>query len=260
MQTTGRNLPARIVLHGVEGVGKTTFAAHAGDVLFAMMRGETGVETLIDAGQLPGMSHTEELTTWEQLLGLVDQLTEKEHSYKNLVIDSAGPAERLCHEMVCARDYKSDWGERGFMGYMRGYETSLTEWLDLLQRLDKMRTARRVRPILIAHTKVATFKNPEGPDYDRYTIDLHHKTWGITAKWADMILFANYYTVVDESGSRAKGTGGSERILYTQRTAAWDAKNRHGLPQEIPMGDSGGEAWHHFIEAIKQGRNNGKEA
>lgn len=256
----GRGLPARIVLHGVEGIGKTSWAANAGDVLVAMVRGETGVETLIDAGQLDAVAHTAELSQWSQVLGLVDQLTVDDHPYKTLVIDSAGPVERLCHEAVCAKHFNGDWTDKGFMGYMRGYEVSLADWLDLLQRLDKLRVERHVRPILIAHTAVKTFKNPEGPDFDRYTVDLHAKTWGLTHKWADMVLFANYFTVVDESGSRAKGKGGTERILYTQRSAAWDAKNRHGLPEEIDMGDSGAEAWGNFVKAIADGRNNGKGA
>jgi hypothetical protein len=141
---------------------------------------------------------------------------------------------------------------------MRGFEVSLAEWLMLLNSLDQLRRERKMRPIIIGHTKVSTFKNPEGADYDRYVVDVHHKTWGQTLKWADMVLFANYFTVVDEQASatknKGKGKGGTERIIYTQRSAAWDAKNRHGLPEEIPMGDSAAEAWQNFVQAIKEAK------
>ena len=35
--------------------------------------------------------------------------------------------------------------------------------------------------------------------------------------------------------SKAKGVGGQERIVHTQRSAGWDAKNRYGLPDEMPF-------------------------
>jgi hypothetical protein len=259
ISSAGRGLPARIILHGVEAIGKTSWAAQADRPLFAMVRGETGIETLIDAGQVKAVAHTPEIERWTDLLNLVDTLRTEKHNYGTLVIDSMTTAERVCHEYVCAQHYGNDWSERGFLGYMRGYDTSVSEWLKLLNGLDQLRRERKVRPIIIGHTKIATFKNPEGADYDRYVVDVHHKTWSQTLKWSDMVLFANYYTVVDEQATstknKGKGKGGTERIIYTQRTAAWDAKNRHGLPEEISMGESAAEGWQHFLDAITTARN-----
>ena len=85
---------------------------------------------------------------------------------------------------------------------------------------------------------------------------MHHKTWGLTHKWADMVLFANFFVDTVKDGSRVKGIGGQERYLYTERHAAYDAKNRHGLPSEISMGRSGKEAWTNFVGSLR----NGKEA
>ncbi len=113
-----------------------------------------------------------------------------------------------------------------------------------------------MRVILLGHSQVRPFKNPYGEDYDRYVPDVHHKTWNLTHKWADMVLFANYFIVVDkQKGGRAKGHGGQERIMYTEFHAAYEAKNRYGLPAEISMGGSGTEAWGNLIEAIKGGSN-----
>ena len=51
-----------------------------------------------------------------------------------------------------------------------------------------------------------------------------------------MLLFANYQTIVEKSGSspnaKNKATGG-KRVLYTTHHACWDAKNRFGLPDEV---------------------------
>ena len=47
--------------------------------------------------------------------------------------------------------------------------------------------------------------------------------------------------------------------MYTERSAAYDAKNRLGLPGEIEMGNSAAEAWAEFMAAIKAGREIQKE-
>ena len=52
-----------------------------------------------------------------------------------------------------------------------------------------------------------------------------------------MVLFANYKTLsvaVDKDGKKHKAQG-SRRVLYTSHHACWDAKNRHGLPEELPL-------------------------
>ena len=41
--------------------------------------------------------------------------------------------------------------------------------------------------------------------------------------------------LVEGADGRMKATGGKTRVLYSERSAAWDAKNRYGLPEEMPM-------------------------
>lgn len=249
--TQGPGLPSRVVLHGVEGVGKTSFAAAAPSPVFGMARGETGLETLIDSGQLGETPHFPEWQTWQEVLGSIRSLVAEPHEFKTLVIDTLNGVERLCHEFVCQRDYNGVWGKQGFTSYMQGYEVALGDWREFLGLLDELRAKRRMGIVCLTHTKVSTFKNPEGADFDRYQPDMHAKTWSLTHKWADMVLFANYHTVVVEDGARHKGRGGQDRIIYTTRHAAYDAKNRAGLPEEIDMGTSGREAWGNFMQAVK---------
>ena len=52
-----------------------------------------------------------------------------------------------------------------------------------------------------------------------------------------MVLFLNYKTysvATDDKGKKHKGQGGV-RTIYANHHPAWDAKNRHGLPDEFPM-------------------------
>lgn len=260
IQTSGNGLPNRYVLHGREGWGKTSFGAMMPHPLFIQTRGETGLETLISAGQLPEIPHLPEITDWKEFMDALAWVRENDHGYKTLVLDALNGAERLCHELVCHRDFNDDWTDKGFMGYMRGYEVALADWRLFLSLLDSIRVERHMTIMLLCHTKVATFKNPEGADYDRFQPELTPRTWALTHKWADCVLFGNFEAVVGQISENRK-TGAQKgkamaqnRIMLTESHAAYDAKNRLGLDSEIEMGDSPQEAWANFKAAVLRGR------
>lgn len=257
----GAGLPNRYIIHAVEGFGKTSLGAQFPKPIFMETRGETGLETLIDAGQLPDVPHFPEIQTWEELTSGIDALLTEDHDYKTLSIDTLNGAERLCHEFVCARDFEGDWTDRGFASYQKGPEVALSEWRILLSKLDRLRVERKMTIVCLCHTKVAAFRNPEGADYDRYQPDVDKRTWSLTHKWSDVVLFGNFDTTITavkenkKTGEqKGKGAGGQQRIIYTVRHAAYDAKNRLGLAAEIEMGDSPAEAWQNFVAAVKAGR------
>lgn len=254
IRTKGQQLPSRMIVHGVEGVGKTSFAANAPAPIVLMSKGETGLETLIDNRQLAETPHFPECMSWSDALGSVESLLTEEHPHKTLVIDTINGLERLCHEHVCQRDYNGDWGKSGFTSYMQGYDVACADWRVLLALLDRLREEKRMGIIGLCHTKVTAFRNPEGADFDRFQPAVHAKTWELTHRWADTVLFANYYVATEKQDGRNKGKGGQNRVLYTVRHAAYDAKNRAGLPEEIEMGETGKEAWDNFISAVKAGR------
>lgn len=257
--SAGRGLPPRIILHGVEGIGKTSFGAKAPKPIVLMGRGETGLETLIDSGQLGDTPHFPEINSWGELLACVNELEKSDHDFKTVVMDTLGIFERLNHEDVCQKSFGNDWSDKGFMGYQRGFEVSLGPWREFLLSIDRLREQRKMLFIGLCHTKVFNFKNPEGSDYDRYVPAVHKTTWEVTSRWADIILFANYETFTkEEKTGRSKGVGGKDRILYTERTAAFDAKHRHGLPAELEMGNNSQESWSKFQEAMVEAKKGSK--
>src|SRR5207253_9162846 len=118
-----------------------------------------------------------------------------------------------------------DWSSYGFWGYMRGPKIAVADVIDFLANLDVLRDSG-MSILLLCHTNVTPFRNPEGADYDRYTPALDVKnTWPECHKWADMILFgARPTTVVKARNNDTKGKaqGGQQRILYTDPSAAYD--------------------------------------
>ena len=257
LQRETKHRPAAIVIYGPPGIGKTSVGAAAPNPVFLVDSQEDGINTLKASRLLPAdIPVIPPCQTWADVLSALDSLTTGKHEFGTLVIDTLGGLERLLYDYVCADQYEGKWGDKGFASFARGYEASLPLWRELLNKLDRLRIDRNMRVIALAHSIVKPFKNPEGEDFDRYVVDMHHKMWSVTHKWADAILFANYYVEAqkERGAARAKGRGGQARFFNTEFSAAYDAKNRHGLPPSIPMGDSGAEAWANLVNEIKAAR------
>ena len=222
----------KVVLYGPEGIGKTTFAMGFPDPLFCDTEG--GSEHL-DVARTPAP------TSWTMLLGIVREVIAQPSLCKTFVLDTADWAERLCVKHVC--DVYKQQSVEGF-GYGKGYVYVYEEFGKLLDLLTELRN-KGVHPLLTAHSQLRKFEQPdEMGSYDRYELKLSKKTGACIAdmikEWSDLLLFANYKTMVvnvDGQGAtkgRNKAQGG-KRVMYATHTPSWDAKNRHGLPDELPF-------------------------
>jgi len=238
--------PPRLIVVGVEGWGKTTLGALAPDPAIVQIRGETGYDTLLGAGLVPAVPCIT-ANSWPVLLAAFKREAESESPHKTYVTDALGGAETLCHEFVCDRDFNGDWGEKGFASFQKGYDVAVPEWISFLDTLDALHQ-RGSMIILLSHANVVNFKNPLGEDFDRYAAALHKKTWAPTRKWADAIFFATYRTLThdrDAQGrkTQAKGIGGTQRVIFTERRDAFDAKNRYSMPPELDVPDGVEHLW-----------------
>ena len=135
-------------------------------------------------------------------------------------------------------------------------------WRKVISLLQELRDKRGMMVILVAHAKVERFEDPENAAYDRYTPRLHKHAASLIAEWVDAVLFANKkFRVTKENagfnGERAIaapiGADGGERIIRTVGSPACIAKNRYGLPSEIPL------SWQAFIEAYTKIEENHHE-
>ncbi len=250
--TKSRGLPSRMVIHGLPGVGKTLMSSFSESAIFVPAEMEQGIERLMDSGVLERAAFTPECRSWSHLLEIIDTLTREDHEYKTFVGDVVDGYASMCADHVCARDFGNK--RKAFTAWGEGPKVTASEWGCLLKALDRLREIKKMRIILLSHTGVEKFKNPEGADYLRYVPDMHSDIWAKSFGWSDIAIFANFLTVVKDEGGKFTGAGGSERYLYTTRTAAWDAKNAANLPDSIPMGSNGQEAWSNFTAAMQAAR------
>lgn len=248
-----RQLGERIVSLGVEGIGKTSLVAYAPNPLIVMCGNETGYEKLMNNNRVPEVDALH-VTEWDELLASLNEIHADGTKYGVIAIDALGGAERMCHEKVCNAQFNGVWGEKGFQGFQRGFDVSVTEWLRLLGVLDKFHEAG-THVVLLSHIQVRPFKNPMGDDYDQYKADVHHKTWAATHRWADHVFFMQFKSIIEEvNANRHKGKGKTDRMLYTERRDAFDAKNRAGMPEVIALPDDPSQMWHTLDYYMKGGQ------
>ena len=219
----------KIVIYGPEGIGKSTFATQFPNVVFIDTEGST---KHMDVARLPKPS------SWTMLLSQIEYLKKNPTTCKTLAIDTADWAEQLCVNHVCAM--KDGINSIEDFGYGKGYVYLAEEWGRFLNALTELIEAK-INIIITAHAKMRKFEQPdEMGAYDRWELKLSRTTAPLLKEWADMVLFANYKTLVvniDNQGA-AKGKNkaqGGRRVMYTAHHPCWDAKNRHGLPDELPF-------------------------
>jgi len=250
----GQSPPDRIVIYGPPGWGKTSFAAHMPKAIFLMTPGEDRIKKLIEQQLVPPVDYFEDTAdSWDEVTAAVKQLLDQQHSFQTLVIDTGNGAEALAQRHVCESEFAGDWGEGGYNSFGRGEKITANRlWSPFVALLDRLREERKMRIVLCCHAGIRTVKNPEGADYDRIEPALSRLGWGLTSKWADMILCgASEIRVKKESKlARGKAEGHGVRLLHTATSAAYEAKNCHRLPPTINLGNDPLKMWERFKAAF----------
>lgn len=226
--TRGRKARAqKVVIYGPEGIGKSTFAAQFPEPVFIDTEGST------DNMDVAWMDKP---TSWTMLKNEIAFIKANSDACKTLVIDTIDWAEQLAVSYVCSQHQKN--GIEDF-GWGKGYTYVQEEIGRLLNSLSEL-VDIGINVVLTAHAQIKKFEQPdEMGAYDRYELKLGQKTSSKTAplvkEWADMVLFANYKTFIMTTDDGKKKAQGGERVIYTNHRPAWDAKNRHGLPDQLPF-------------------------
>ncbi|MCP4300832.1 MAG: ATP-binding protein [Gammaproteobacteria bacterium] len=234
--------PPRVLLYGVEGIGKSTFGSEAPKPIFVQT--EDGLDE-IDCDRFP-LSET-----FDDVVAALKSLREEKHDYESVVIDSLDWLERLVWDKLCDQ-YAVPSIEKVDGGYARGYMHALSLWREVLDHLNVLRAAGMVI-VLIAHSKVERFEDPESSPYDRYSPRLHKHAAALVKEWCDAVLFATrkMRTQSEDAGFNRKrtlahaiGKDGGDRVMRAYGCPTCVAKNRYGIAEELPL------SWSAFMTAL----------
>lgn len=233
-----RTKPRRTLLYGTHGIGKSSFAACAPKPIFLDL--EDGLETI-------EVHATPKIETLEEFLEWIGELYESDHKFETLVVDTLDFLERKVWEKVCRDGNKKTIDDFGFG---KGYKSALKEWVEILEAFDALRNTRNMSILLLAHSHTEKYENPETEPYDRYAPRLHKTASQVVQQWCDEVLFAfqKVYTVEGKESFGKKQTralSSDERILRCEERASSLAKNRLGMPVEIPLD------WDAYAEHLK---------
>jgi len=218
--------PQKVVMYGPEGIGKSGFGAQAPNPLIIDIEGSTAH---LDVARTPRP------TSWTHLLSIINDITRDPMGFKTVVVDTGDWAERLAIAQICAQFNMSSLGGNDDWG--KSYNLLRGEYGTFLDSLTRLSEATGMHVIVLCHAMRRREQQPEEfGAYDSWCLALEKKPAKLLMEWADMVLFANYKTMVveDSKTKTKKGTGGS-RVIYTTHHPCWDAKNRHDLPDEMPF-------------------------
>ena len=223
--------PRRVLMYGVHGIGKTTWAAKWPKPIIVPTEDGAGD---VECDSLPVCQNvTDAWLAVQELAGIA------EHDYETIVIDSADWLERLIWRDLCDKHKKESIAD---FGYGKGYVDAARQFERFLVKLDEARnsTSRPCHIVFLAHSAITRYEAPDGSSYDRFTPKLHRETSGLLQEWADEVLFAQYEVLTkqaDEGFGRKRTVplSSARRIVRTQEGPAYLAKNRLGLPEVMGL-------------------------
>lgn len=216
-----------ILLYGTDGVGKTTFGAQMESPIFCGP--EKGSEQL-DVARFP------EPKTMQDIMDQIVWLATQKHEFKSLVIDSLDRIEPMIWDFICKQEGVMSIEQVGG-GFGKGYTYAIKVWDQFLALLNKLRDDKKINVLLIAHSQIKVFTDPAtGSAYDRYQLKMNEKASALCRETVDSVLFATFKTYTKgKEGQKHKAFGDGTRVMYTERRPSHDAKNRFGLPFELPL-------------------------
>ena len=222
--TSGRVArPQKLVLYGVEGIGKTSLAAQTPDPLFIDTEGGTAH---LDVRRL------QKPATWDELIALIKEVAATPEVCRTLVIDTADWAEQMAIKHICEK-YKQT-GLESF-GFGKGYTYLAEEFARMLRACENVLASGR-NVVIVAHARVRKQELPEEMGaFDHWELKLSRQCAPLLAEWPDLLLFVSYKTFVSGTESGSKKASGGKRVMYATHHPCWDAKNRFGLPDEMDL-------------------------
>lgn len=236
--------PLLAIIYGPDGVGKTTFACSAPKPLY--MGREDGLPSDLDA-DVPKLPIVK---SYQEIMTTLEELRTESHDYQTLVCDSLDWIEPLIWQAVCELDGATHI-DKAQGGYGKGYVVANQYWSKMMDALTLLRAEKKMNIIMIAHSQIKAFNDPSQPaPYDRYQLKLNDKAAALWREYVEFVGFATYEVFTKKNNTndaKTKAYGEGKRVLYTERRPSFDAKNRLGLPFELPLS----------YEAIQEAVNKG---
>lgn len=251
----------RVVIGGVEKVGKTTMACTAPRPLHVPL--EQGYKPV-------AVNETPMLKSFDDAIVLLDEIIAAAQKgafpFQSAVFDSTTALERLIHEKVLSSDPQFAKGNKKGLtmasalgGYGKAYQYANELFSSFLWRCDQLAEHGGINIIMTCHVFPSRVVDPTAGEYDTWDLLLHspkdNKTYGkreILTQWADLIGFLHEPLFILKGNDKSQFAQGvsqnTGRILGIERTPGYVAGNRFGMKGEIAIGPV--QSWNYLAAAI----------
>ncbi|MEE4245216.1 MAG: ATP-binding protein [Kangiellaceae bacterium] len=225
--TQGKKIkPLALLLHGVHGIGKSTFGSQATKPIF--IGSEENDE--LDTSRFPKVER------WSDLIAQLKTLKDEDHDYKTVVIDTVDSLEQVAQkDIVKANETMAT----AMGGFGKAYEKQRDMFLDIRDNyLIPLRDQKGMNIVLLAHSEKVKHEDPiTNTQYDHYQTAIHKKVKPVFEDWVSAILFANFelYKSKRDSDGKEYAIGEGERRVFTEERPSHIAKNRFELDYEMPL-------------------------
>ena len=216
--------PVRALIYSNAGFGKTSLASALPKALFIDIEGSS---------ERYNVSRVEAKTEAEVRSVLLELIKDRQ-GFQTVVIDTADWLSSAIGLFMCERDKVGTVADCSG-GYGKGFTEQASRFGEILTLCDTL-IFKGMHVVLLAHSTIKKVSPPDKTQsFDRYEIALEKGIASQVSEWAEMILFGKFETniVVTKDKKLKADLSEQARTLYTTNSAAWEAKNRFGLPTEL---------------------------
>jgi len=219
----------RVLVYGQEGVGKTTLVSKLPSVL--ILDTESGADNV-------ACDHVAVCSVEDLRAAFRELLAERKAgacAYKVVALDTADRVWAMCAEEVCRANKLKSIED---MPYGKGMKMATEQFVRVVTGgMDALANAG-FHVVVCAHSKVERISPPDNVEYTQYQVKVSapgkqaEEAAAALKQWADAVLFCHFRTAVNAVTGKALS---EERVVATTHSAQWEAKNRFGLKEELPM-------------------------
>lgn len=177
--------PLKIFLYGANGIGKTHVSGGFPSPIFM------DLEDGLDGQDYP----RQRIKTWEEAQGFVDFLTEENHPFQTLIIDSMDRLEKFAIPVACAQAGIDNLNK----GYGQGIVTLTSLFEGFREKIDILLEQKSMHIIFVSHEKIQRIQMPGEITHDMIVPSLNDRIWPIYTDWCNIVGHAYFALKSDKT-------------------------------------------------------------